>query len=235
MRTIILLLLLTFVSITTKAQLRMPVIFGDHMVIQKSTTVPIWGWAGATEDITINVSWDTTTIRTKTDNTTFWKASLQSPSAKGPYTITIKAGNEIEIIEDVLVGEVWLCSGQSNMEWSIEASGDGKQVMDKVNDPTIRLFDIPNSSADHPQTRGEGSWKICKAENVKGFSAVGYFFGKKINQELNVPVGLINASWGGTPAEVWLPREKVEADAALKASALKQGDDRPWCPSKPGV
>src|SRR5687767_13483569 len=131
MRSIILLLILTLVSMTIKAQLRMPAIYGDHMVIQKNATVPIWGWAGATQDVTIKVSWDTTTIKTKTDNTTFWKASLQSPSAEGPHTITIKAGSETEIIDDVLAGEVWLCSGQSNMEWSMAASGDGKQVMDK--------------------------------------------------------------------------------------------------------
>ena len=205
------------------------------MVIQQNATVPIWGWATASQALTIKVSWDTTTIRTKADNTTFWRAALQSPPTAGPHTITIKAGEETRLIEDVLAGEVWLCSGQSNMEWSMEASGDGKQIMDKVNDATIRLFDIPNSSADHPQTRGEGSWKVCNSKSVRGFSAVGYFFGKKINQELNVPVGLINASWGGTPAEVWLPREKVEADPSLKASAEKQVDDRPWCPSKPGV
>jgi sialate O-acetylesterase len=235
MKKVISILLFILVSSTAGAQLRMPAIYGDHMVIQKNATVPIWGWAGATQDVTIKVSWDTTTIKTKTDNTTFWKTTLKSPSVDGPHTITIKAGDETEIIEDVLAGEVWLCSGQSNMEWSMAASGDGKQIMEKVNDATIRLFDIPNSSADHPQTRGEGSWKICNAENVKGFSAVGYYFGKKVNQEMKVPVGLINASWGGTPAEVWLPREKVEADAALKASAEKQGDDRPWCPSKAGV
>ena len=235
MRKIIFLILFAIASSSVSGQLRLPAIYSDHMVIQQNATVPIWGWATASQALTIKVSWDTTTIRTRADNTTFWRAALQSPPTAGPHTITIKAGEETRLIEDVLAGEVWLCSGQSNMEWSMEASGDGKQIMDKVNDATIRLFDIPNSSADHPQTRGEGSWKVCNSKSVRGFSAVGYFFGKKINQELNVPVGLINASWGGTPAEVWLPREKVEADPLLKASAEKQVDDRPWCPSKPGV
>ena len=235
MRKIIFLILFAIASSSVSGQLRLPAIYSDHMVIQQNATVPIWGWATASQALTIKVSWDTTTVRTKADNTTFWRAALQSPPTAGPHTITIKAGEETRLIEDVLAGEVWLCSGQSNMEWSMEASGDGKQIMDKVNDATIRLFDIPNSSADHPQTRGEGSWKVCNSKSVRGFSAVGYFFGKKINQELNVPVGLINASWGGTPAEVWLPREKVEADPSLKASAEKQVDDRPWCPSKPGV
>jgi sialate O-acetylesterase len=235
MKKVISILLFILVSSTVGAQLRLPAVFGDHMVIQKNATVPIWGWAGSTQDVTIKVSWDTTTIKTRAANTTFWKTTLRSPSVQGPHTITIKAGDETEIIEDVLAGEVWICSGQSNMEWSMAASGDGKLIMDKVNDPTIRLFDIPNSAADVPQTRGEGSWKVCNAESVRGFSAVGYFFGKKLNQDMNVPVGLINASWGGTPAEAWLPREKVEADGALKTSAEKQVDDKPWCPSKSGV
>jgi sialate O-acetylesterase len=235
MRTIFLFTIFTLASLTITAQLRLPAVYGDHMVIQQNATVPIWGWATASQQLTIKVSWDTTTIRTKADNTTYWKATLQSPGAGGPHSITINAGDEQLVIEDVLAGEVWLCSGQSNMEWSMSESGDGKLLMDKVNDATIRLFDIPNSSANHPQTRGEGSWKVCNAESVKGFSAVGYYFGKKINQEVNVPVGLINASWGGTPAEVWLPREKVEDNAELKAAAEKQVDDRPWCPSKAGV
>jgi sialate O-acetylesterase len=235
MRTIILFTIFIFASLTITAQLRMPAIFGDHMVIQQNATVPIWGWAESTQDVKINVSWDTTTVKTKSNNTTFWKAALQSPSAGGPHSITIKAGGETLTIQDVLAGEVWLCSGQSNMEWSMAASGDGKQIMDKVNDATIRLFNIPNSSADQLQTRGEGSWQICNASSVSGFSAVGYFFGKKINEELKIPVGMINASWGGTPAEAWLPNEKVQADPALRASAEKLVDDKPWCPSRPGV
>jgi sialate O-acetylesterase len=235
MRKIIFLILFAIASSSVSAQLRLPAIYGDHMVIQQKAAVPIWGWAGATQNLMINVSWDTTTIRTKSDNTTFWKATLQSPPAGGPHSITIKAGNETITIQDVLSGEVWLCSGQSNMEWSMAASGDGKEVMKTVNDATIRLFDIPNSAADQLQSRGEGSWKVCNAASVEGFSAVGYFFGKKINQELNIPVGMINASWGGTPAEVWLPKEKVERDPELRSAAETQTDDRPWCPSKPGV
>lgn len=217
------------------AQLRMPGLFSDHMVIQQNTTVPIWGWAHATQEVRIQVSWDTTTIVTKSANTTFWKASVKSPAAGGPHTITILAGNEKRVIENVLSGEVWLCSGQSNMEWSMAASGDGRTVMDQVNDGTIRLFDVPNSAADTRQQRGEGKWVICDRNSVPGFSAVGYFFGKGINDALSVPVGLISASWGGTPAETWLPAEVVEGNTALRQAATRQTDDRPWCPSGPGV
>jgi len=235
MKTSTLFIIFIFASLTITAQLRMPAVYGDHMVIQQNAAVPIWGWSESTQDVKINVSWDTTTIRTQSNNTALWKATLQSPSAGGPHSITVKAGDQTITIQDVLAGEVWLCSGQSNMEWSMAASGDGKQIMNNVNDATIRLFNIPNSSADQLQTRGEGSWQVCNAESVSGFSAVGYFFGKKINEELKIPVGMINASWGGTPAEAWLPSEKVEADAALRASAEKLVDDKPWCPSRPGV
>jgi len=235
MRKIIFASCITLAALSCAAQLRLPGLFDDHMVIQREASVPIWGWARPLQEVRINVSWDTTTIKTRAENTTFWRTVVKTPIAGGPHTITIKAGTEVRTLQDVLSGEVWLCSGQSNMEWSMAAAGDGKTIMDQVNDPTIRLFHIPNSAANTLQMRGEGTWKQCNAESVRGFSAVAYYFGKKINQELNVPIGLINASWGGTPAEVWLPKQNVEGNAALLASAEKQVDDRPWCPSKPGV
>src|SRR5688500_6697341 len=117
MRKLVLLFLLS--SFCLKAQLRLPVVFDDHMVIQQKATVPIWGWAHPSQNITIKVSWDTTTIKTKSDNGTFWKTTLSTPAAGGPHTITVQAGDETITVGDVLTGEVWLCSGQSNMEWSM--------------------------------------------------------------------------------------------------------------------
>src|SRR5688572_21706272 len=143
------------ISLCLKAQLRLPVLFDDHMVMQQNATVPIWGWAHPSQPVIINVSWDTTTVRTKATNGTIWKTALQTPAAGGPHTITIKAGNDIITLEDVLTGEVWLASGQSNMEWSMSASADGKPMIDQINDPTIRLFNIPRASAVAPQVRGE--------------------------------------------------------------------------------
>ncbi|MEJ1240097.1 sialate O-acetylesterase [Chryseolinea sp. T2] len=230
-------LLITFCALfgVGHAQLRLPGVYSDHMVIQQNATVPIWGWSNPTQDVVIKVSWDTVTIRTKSANTAFWKTSVKTPVAGGPHTITVMAGDEKQVIQDVLSGEVWLCSGQSNMEWSMAASNDGKTIMEQVNDPQIRLFDVPNSAADSRQTRGEGTWKICDRNSVTGFSAVGYFFGKKLNENLHLPVGLINASWGGTPAESWVPAEIIDGNEALKKAAMKQKDDRPWCPSRPAV
>jgi sialate O-acetylesterase len=217
------------------AQLRLPGLFSDHMVIQQNATVAIWGWSNPTQDVMVNVSWDTVTTRTKSANTTFWSTSIKTPPAGGPHTITIVAGHEKRVIEDVLSGEVWLCSGQSNMEWSMAASGDGKTIISQVNDPQIRLFQVPKSAADTRQIRGEGYWTVCDSKTVAEFSAVGYFFGKKLNDNLKLPVGLINASWGGTPAEAWVPIEVIDANAALKQSATKQVDDKPWCPTRTAV
>jgi sialate O-acetylesterase len=222
-------------SICLNAQLRLPALFDDHMVMQQNATVPIWGWAHPSQHLTINVSWDTTTVRTQATNGTIWKTAVKTPVAGGPHTITIKAGNDVVTLEDVLIGEVWLASGQSNMEWSMQASADGKPMIDQINDPMIRLFNVPRASAQTPQVRGEGSWKVCNRESVGGFSAVAYFFGKKLNQNLNVPVGLINSSWGGTPAEVWIPKEVVEGNSTLKQSATKLDASQPWSPVAPGV
>lgn len=235
MRKLTALIFLVTAGINLNAQLRLPALFADHMVIQQQSSVPIWGWANPVQEVRITVSWDTTTITTKANNATFWKTKIQSPPAGGPHTITIRAGNESATLTDVLSGEVWLCSGQSNMEWSMAASADGKELIDNISDPTIRLFHVPKSAASTPQVRGEGTWRIANQESVRGFSAVGYFFGKKLNTDLNVPVGLINASWGGTPAEDWLPEDLVESNPKLKASASLLIDDKPWCPYIPGV
>ena len=235
MKKILFVTVLVLFVFTADAQLRLPALYDDHMVLQQQSPVPMWGWSYATQDVTITVSWDTTVIKTRSDNATYWAATLYTPVAGGPHTITINAGGEVRTLTDVMVGEVWICSGQSNMDWSMAASGDGKKIMDQVNDPRIRLFDVPNSAASTLQVRGEGDWRVCDKDAVRNFSAVGYFFGKKLQDNLNVPIGLVNISWGGTPAEVWLPKEVVEADAALRLAADKQGDDRPWCPSRPGV
>lgn len=220
-------------AVPSLAQLRLPGLFDDHMVIQQNAEVPVWGWASPSQDVVITVSWDTVTARTKAANTTSWKTSIQSPPAGGPHTITITAGSEKRVIEDVLSGEVWLCSGQSNMEWSMNAAGDGKTITAQVNDPTIRLFLVPKYATATRQERGEGAWVICDRNSIGSFSAVGYFFGKKLQQTLHVPVGLINSSWGGTPAETWIPAEAIAADAALREASLKI-KDAPWWPSKPG-
>ena len=171
---------LALITFASHAQLRLPALYNDHMVLQQQSPVPIWGWSYSTQEVTIKVSWDTATIKTKSDNATFWAATLYTPVAGGPHTITINAGGEVRTLTDVMVGEVWICSGQSNMEWSMAASGDGRKVMDQVNDPRIRLFVVPNSAASTFQVRGEGDWRVCDKDAVRNFIAIGYFFGKNL-------------------------------------------------------
>jgi len=229
---IILSLALVANSLLISAAVRLPAILGSHMVLQQQSEVKLWGWCGPAEKIVIKTSWDTITYRTTGGSGARWLRKIKTPVAGGPYTITI---NESTILEDVMVGETWVCSGQSNMEWS----GDQglKQCLDEMPNATnqkIRFFYVPKSTSEYPQDDCQGSWKVCSPEEMKHFSAVGYFFGKKIQQELNIPVGLINSNWGGTAAEVWTPKAEVESDPELSMAAKKIGA-LDWWPNLPGL
>lgn len=229
----LLLACLLLIPATLLAQLRLPAIFGDHMVFQRNTDAPLWGWSYPGSEVAVTTSWDNEEVKTKASNTGTWKVDLRTPDAGGPFTVTIKSGS-ILTLQDVMVGEVWICSGQSNMEWSMNASADGKDDKASANFKDIRLFHAPKAGADYPQVIGEGVWKATTPETVAGFSAVGYYFGRRLHQELGVPVGLINVSWGGTPAEVWIPQERITVNNRLMAANGKQREDGRW-PSKPGV
>src|SRR5665647_2592713 len=223
---------LVFNYLGTSAEVRLPSILGNHMVLQQKSEVNLWGWCSPAEMITVKSSWDTTKYVTKGTSGAKWSLKIITPSAGGPYTITIN--NKI-VLEDVLIGEVWICSGQSNMEWS----GDQKlkQSLEEAPNATnnlIRFFYVPKATADFPQEDIKAKWKVCTPEEMIHFSAIGYFFGKKIQGELNVPVGLINSNWGGTPAEVWTPKEAVEKDQALKEASLKLNPSSGW-PITPGA
>ncbi len=230
--TIIVCLLLNFNAILASAAIRLPSILGNHMVLQQNSEVKLWGWCSPAENITIKTSWDTITYRTTGESSAKWLQKIKTPAAGGPYTITI---NETTILNDVMIGEIWLCSGQSNMEWG----GDQglKQSLNEApnaNNQNIRLFYISKSTSETPQENCEGSWKVCTPEEMKHFSAIGYFFGKNLQQTLNVPVGMINSNWGGTPAEVWTPKNLVENDPELKAASLKL-TPAAWWPVLPGL
>src|SRR6188768_2166572 len=223
--------LLIFLSfyLPSSATIRLPAIIGDHMVLQQNSTVKIWGWCDAAEKIKLKTGWDTTTYNAVGGSNAKWMIELKTPKAGGPYKITITGSNTIEI-EDVLIGEVWLCSGQSNMEMSV--SWGLKQYEPDVAAATnknIRFFYVPRITAEYPQDDLKAKWVVCNPEDMRRFSMVGYFFGQKINAELNSPVGLINSSWGGTPAEVWTPKEAITADPVLEA-ASKQLKEAAWWP-----
>ena len=217
------------------ADVRLTSVIGSHMVLQQKKDATLWGRCEPGEKIRILADWDTTVHAVTGARDASWSVVLKTPEAGGPYKIIISGSNAI-VLEDVMIGEVWVCGGQSNMEWS--GSHGLKQSIEEAPraiHPEIRLFHIPKAAAETPQDGGEGQWKVCGPEAMKRFIAVGYFFGRKLQQELGVPIGLINASWGGTPAEVWTPAELVENDPVLREAALKIPDFMPLWPIVPAV
>ena len=189
---------------------RMACIFTDHMVLQRDQPLPVWGWAAPGRVVTVEVG--PHSARTRTNEEGRWRLTLPPlESGKVPLTMTVKAGNEKIRLTDILVGEVWLCSGQSNMEMTVYQSADGKAEIKAANHPNIRLFDIPRPTTlvSDPQDDVVGKWQACSPETVGDFSAVGYYFGREIHQSIDVPVGLISASWGGTIIETWTRHEEI--------------------------
>ena len=174
--------------------------------------------------ITIKSDWDTTTYHTTASSGARWIVQIKTPAAGGPYKINISGYNNI-VLDDVLIGEVWVCGGQSNMEANGMPGGLSiKQSVDEAPNATntkIRFFYVPKSTSSFPQDDVRASWVVCSPDEMKHFSSVGYFFGKEIQQSLNIPVGLINSNWGGTPAETWTPKEFIENDTTLKNAAQK--------------
>ncbi len=213
--------------------IRLPAIISSNMVIQQKSKVSLWGWAGPAEKIIVTTSWDNRVDSVVATSGATWKIQVNTPAAGGPYTITLKGWNTI-VLDNIMIGEVWVCSGQSNMEWS--SNQKLPQIMEELpnsGNNNIRLFQVSKATSEYRQENTVGEWKVCSPESLKGFSAVGYFFGKKLEQDLKVPIGLVNASWGGTPAEVWTPAEDVNDEPLLREAAgkLKQS---PWWPVTPG-
>ncbi len=199
------------------AEVRLPSVLADHMVLQRNSTVRLWGWSGPSENLQITPSWDSHTYDIKADRNARWEVTIPTPEAGGPFEIVFKASNTITI-SDVLVGEVWVCSGQSNMEWSAEHGYDrAEEEVAAANHPSIRLFKIPKTTAQYPQDDCVGTWKVCSPASIRDFSAVAYFFGRHLQHELeDIPIGLIQAAWGGTAAEVWTPEHLIESDPDFK-------------------
>lgn len=192
------------------ANVRLARIFSSDMVLQQGIENTIWGWADKGEMVSISINGKTITTKTGKDGT--WVTKLPAMDYGGPYKMLIKAKNAIEF-ENVMVGEVWICSGQSNMEFTVKGVNHAEDEIAEANYSNIRLFTVPKKSSQTPSSDLEaGSWEICTPKTITEFSAVGYFFGRKIFQEMNVAVGLINTSWGGTVAETWTSSETIKDD-----------------------
>jgi sialate O-acetylesterase len=216
------------------AEIRLPAIIGNHMVLQQKNEVNIWGWCEPGEKVILTTTWDTTTYTTKGSSDAKWNLKIKTPDAGGPYQIHLQGNNSITI-DDIMIGEVWVCSGQSNMEMSY--SWGIKQYADDVansGNQSIRFFHIHRLTAAYPQDDLTGHWVVCNPEDLKTFSLAGYFFGEKLQKALSEPVGLIEASWGGTPAEVWTPKDSVDSNTDLKKAADKLKPAEGW-PIKPSI
>lgn len=196
----------------------LPLLFSDNMVLQQNSKVNFWGKSSPNEKIVITVDWQNNSFTTKADNLGSWKIEITTDKASfKEHTISIKGNNEI-ILKNVLLGEVWFSSGQSNMELVMRKVKESDKEISESIYPNIRLFNVKKKKADEPQSEiSEGSkWLPCSPESVKEFSAMSYYFARKMQHELSVPIGIITANWGGTGAECWTPSENMKENPVLK-------------------
>jgi sialate O-acetylesterase len=196
------------------ADVRVPAFFSDHMVLQRDIQVPVWGWADAGERVTVTLAGQTQSATA--DAAGRWRVELKPLAAGGPLELKIAGHNQLTIA-DVLVGEVWLASGQSNMALSVERAKDFDKEQAAAKLPQIRFFSVSATYASEPATDVPGAtWKVCSPDTVGRFSATAFFFVRKLNQELNVPVGVLQSAVGGTPIESWIARESQERTSELE-------------------
>jgi sialate O-acetylesterase len=205
----------SLIANTAQAELKIPSIFGDNMVLQQQSQVAIWGWAKAKSNVTVACSWNSKKYSATSDAKGYWKLKVQTPSASfTPYTITISDGKPVTL-KNILIGEVWICSGQSNMEMPMKGFYNqpidgGPEAISHSTNPAIRCFTVKLSSKASPQEDCSGTWELANVQTVPNFTATGYFFGRLLNQVLNVPIGLINTSWGGSTIEAWMTPQSLK-------------------------
>ena len=219
-------------SVAALGEVRLPKIFGNHMVLQREKPVVLWGWADPGEAVSARFG-ESRAATTATPQGE-WRLSLPPQPAGGPHVLTVSGASTNALrIEDVLVGEVWLCSGQSNMEMGVGMCRDGQAEVAAANHPGIRLLMVPNRWTPTPQSDIDAAWKVCSPQSIAdggwgGFSAAGYYFGRELHQRLGVPVGLIDATWGGTRIEPWTPPEGFASVPALakESERVQLGDPR---------
>ncbi len=213
-----------FIQQTIFAQLKVANVFTDHMVLQRNAAIPVWGWAGKGEKVTVNFHGQIKT--TTADKSGKWFLNLDKEIAGGPYTLIVKTKKENLSLQDVLVGDVWICSGQSNMEWVLSATNDAATEISAASNNNIRHIKVEHEISIVPLADiKKTSWQVCTPETAPNFTAVGYYFAKNLQKELNVPIGLINTTWGGTIAETWISKTGLETSADYKNIAAQLPSD----------
>jgi len=230
-----------FLLQSAQAAIRLPSLIGNNMVLQQKTEILVWGWADTGEIVSVNAGWfpSPVTVTTSADGT--WKAVLRTPKAGGPYNMSITGRDYSITIKNIMIGEVWVCSGQSNMEFTMRGLGgwanypaEVKQEVAQENYNNVRLFTVQRDTSAKPLSFCKGNWLTPDTNTVNDFSATAWFFGAYLSKKLGVPVGLISAAWGGTPAEVWAPLASIEAEPDL-GYYLKSNNGSQWWPGTAGV
>jgi hypothetical protein bacD2_14083 len=199
---------LLFAASQMIAQLSMPSFFSDHMVLQREKPIRIWGTAHSGEKISVTLGDIKKSIRV--DKNGKWLVSLPPMQAGGPYTLTVKSPEQSLSFSDILIGEVWICSGQSNMEFRLRSANHAIEEIATANYPQIRSFNVIQEMRHTPKNNLKGKWEVCSPTSASDFSAVGYFFARELYQKLNIPIGFINSSWGGTDIETWISMEVMD-------------------------
>jgi sialate O-acetylesterase len=211
---------LVFSSPFARAEVKPHGLFSNGVVLQRGKTAPIWGTADPGETVAVSWyqgdKWLGSVKPKEADKDGNWRFDLHFEEAGGPYEIKVSSKANTIVITNVMVGEVWVCSGQSNMEWPVKMSANADEVKKNSGNPLIRFFRVTNGPAQSPKHEVRGRWVECSPDTIEGYSAVAYHFGKYLQENLKVPVGLIQNAWGGTPAEVWTSRKVLEGDPKLK-------------------
>lgn len=216
-------LALILLPLTGKTQVRISKIFTDNMVIQRDVQVPVWGWAEKGERIA--VTFNDKTFKATPDKSGKWMIKLPSMSQGGPYSMEIVGKQNSIEIRNIMVGDVWVCSGQSNMEWSVEQSSNAEKEIASASDELIRHFKVPRSHANVPGDElAGGQWQVTGSKTVGAFTAVGYYFARELRKNIDVPVGLLNTSWGGSRVEPWMSAEAlgIEDPESVMADLLRK-------------
>jgi len=226
-------LALVIISLSGFAQVRLPAVISDGMVLQRNTDAKIWGWADPGEKVIVRAGWTIEKAETRADKNGEWSVLVPTTNAGGPYNLYIYGSNDI-VVKDIFLGDVWICSGQSNMEYKINWMGGWsnpwfeKDSIDIVKKkyPLIRLFQFEKNTSETPISSFKGEWMPVNTETVAEFSAVAFFFGRELNNRIGVPVGLVSTNWGGTPAEAWTSRESLEGNEDLKYYTERDYDSK---------
>ncbi|WP_163399565.1 sialate O-acetylesterase [Flavobacterium fluviatile] len=227
MKKSIIVLLTIFASLQINAKVKLPALFTDNMMLQQKSNAPIWGWADKNANVTIKTSWNSIVYKTKADASGKWKTELKTPAFGGPYSIEVVEGKDKVVIKNVLIGEVWLCSGQSNMEMPLKGFQgqpvkNGNETIVRSSNNNIRLITVPRATVLEPKEDFEGKWEVASPKSTSNFSATAWYFGSLLNDVLQVPVGMIVVSYGGSSMEAWMNQEMLKEFASAKIPTKKE-------------